>query len=424
MNPLSQRLSVLERLWQEFRRLPDTRLCRWLFAPNEHWFLALFLEKQTGPQAISNDIFITLDTPVQHWQAFFEQALTDLSEQIGHDLPLLADQTITIQWPSEAKGTKQDPVARFVTAVNQLDTRLRAYTDGFLVLCLLPQANAGNIVLDQMITALLMGGLSPTVRVLITDTTGVEQLATLPGRFRKEVHSSPINLQFQKVIHQVAALGSPTAPDVKFRQYHAELTTALSQQNLRDVLYFAQKCQLICQQERWTGLEGGIHLSIAQAYKEQHRYEEALARYLLAVNQMEPLFDTGDVLAGRISLMAWLGAGEVYETMRQRQRAIDGYGLASARAEFLNEWLLAVESHRRLAVAHDLSGRSRLADEHYLRLFALAEHLPPEQHPVARLPEIGKLYWQRQQTPEKRRKADELLTQLLGNRRWMMVIGD
>lgn len=419
MNPLSQRIAVLERLWQEFRRLPDARLCRWLFAPDEHWFLTLFLQKQTGPQAVSNDIFITLDTPVHHWQLFFEQALADLSEQIGPDLRLLTDHNITIRWPSEANGSKQDPLTRFVKAVNQLDARLRAYTDGLLVLCFLPQATAGNIVLDQMVTALLMAGLSPTVRVLLTDTIGAEQLPTLPGRFRKEVYSGPITLQFQKIIHQVAALGSPMAPDVKFRQWHAELTTALSQRNLPDVLYFAQKCQQICQQERWTGLEGSVHLSVAQAYKDHHRYKEALARYTLVVDQMQPLYETGDALAGHISLMGWLGAGEVYETTRQRQRAIEGYGLASERAEHLKEWLLAIECHRRLAVAYDLTGRTRLAEDHYLRLFTLAGNLPPEQHQTARLPEIGRLYWQRQQTPDKRQKADELLTQLLGNRRWI-----
>ncbi|ADB40097.1 hypothetical protein [Spirosoma linguale] len=418
MNPLSQRISVLERLWQEFRRLPDARLCRWLFVPDEHWFLTLFLQKQTGPQAVSNDIFITLDTPVQHWQTFFEQALADLSEQVGHDLLLLADQNIRIQWPPEANGVKQDPITRFISSVNLLDTRLRTYTDGLLVLCLLPQATASNIVLDQMLTALLMGGLSPTVRILITDTVGAEQLATLPGRFRKEVCSNPINLQLQKVIHQVAALGSPMAPDVKFRQWHAELSTALTQRNLPDVLYFARKCELICQQERWAALEGSVHLSVAQAYKDHRRHEDALDRYKRVIDQMEPLYDAGDALAGRISLVAWLGAGEIYETTRQRQRAINEYELASNRAEHLKEWLLAIESHRRLALAYEQHGRSRLSEEHYLRLFTLAEHLPPEQHAVARLPEIGRQYWQRQQTPDKRRKADELLTQLLGNRRW------
>ncbi len=414
-NPLSQRLAVLERLWQEFRRMPNARLCRWLFAPGEDWFLDVFMQDQAGPEAVSNDIFVTLHTPVQHWQTYFEQALDELSDLIGHDVALLAERDLIIHWAPESGKSKDDHLTRFVGFLNRFVKGLRVHTDGVLVLCLLPQAYASTMVLDQMLTALLLGGLSPDVRIMVADTIGEERLATLPGRFGAEVYSHPIDLQLQKVIRQLAALGSPIAPDVKFRQWHAELTAAITQRNLRDVLYFANNCLLICQQEKWTALEGSVHMSVAQAYVDHHQYEEALDRYNRVIDQMEGLFSQGDEAAGRISIMAWLGAGGVYWELRQRQRAIDVYELASQRAESLQEWLLAMESHRRLGVAQTRESRTQLAETHYLRLFKLGEHLPPEQHQVARLSEIGRIYWQQQQTAEKRRKADELLSQLLGS---------
>lgn len=414
-NPLSQRLAILERLWQEFRRMPSARLCRWLFSTEEEWLLPVFLQDQAGPDAISNDIFVIISTPVHHWQTYFEQALDECTERINHDLALLAERDLIIRWPPEPKKSAVDPLARFVSYVNRFARALRTQTDGVLVLCLLPQAYTNPTVLDQMLTALLLGGLSADIRILIADTIEEERLATLPGRFQADVYSTQVDLQLQKVVRQLAALGSPIAPDVKFRQWHAELSTAITQRNLKDVLYFANNCLLICQQEKWSSLAGSVHLSVAYAYTDHHRYEEALARYNQVIDQMEPLFGNGDKAAGQLSIVAWLGAGGVYWELRQRQRAIDFYGLASERAEALEEWLLALESHRRLGVSQTRESQTQLADKHYLRLFELAEHLPPEQHQVAQLAEIGQTYWQQQQTPDRRRKADELLTQLLGS---------
>lgn len=413
-NPLSQRLAILERLWRQFRRLPTARLCRWLFVPGEEWLLDVFLQEQAGPEAVSNDVFIVLRTPVQHWQTYFDHALAELTDLISHDLALLAERDLVVAWPSEPKKAGEDLLSRFVSSVNRLVKGLAVYTDGALVLCLLPQSFVSTTVLDQMLTALLLGGLSPDVRIMITDAIGQEQLATLPGRFQSEIYSTPVDLQLQKVIRQLAAMGSPIAPDVKFRQWQAELTAAIIQRNLRDVQYFAANCLLICQQERWTSLEGSVHLSVAHAFADHRRYEEALARYNQVTDLMEPLFASGDESAGRISIMAWLGSGGIYGELRQRQQAIDCYERAVERAEALQEWLLALESHRRLAVAYAQDSRGRLSETHYLQLFTLAENLPPDQRRMARLSETGQTYWQQQQTPEKRRKADELLTQLLG----------
>lgn len=413
-NPLSQRLAVLERLWLEFRRLSNARLCRWLFAPGEAWFLDTFLQEQAGADAVSNDIFLTLRTPVQHWQTYFEQALDELTSLINHDVALLADRDLAIVWASEPKKAEEDPLARFVGYLNRFMKGLNAHTDGALVLCLLPKSFASPTVLDQMLTALLQANLSPDIRLIVADTIGEEQLATLPGRFGKTVYSHPIDLQLQKITRQLASFGPPTAPDVKFRQWHAELTNAMAQRNLRDVEYFANNCLLICQQENWRSLEASVNLSVAHAYVDHRRYEEALSLYNRVIDQMEILFKQGDETAGRMSIMAWLGAGSVYTELRQRQRAIDCYGLASERAEALQEWLLAIESHRRLAAAYTQESRMRLSETHYLQLFTLAEHLPAEHYQLARLPEIGQLYWQQQQTPEKRQKVTELLNQLLG----------
>ncbi|AKD56062.1 tetratricopeptide repeat protein [Spirosoma radiotolerans] len=413
-NPLSQRLAVLERLWLEFRRLPNARLCRWLFAPGEGWFLDVFLQEQAGPDAISNDIFITLRTPVQHWQTYFDHALDELSSLIDHDTAILSERNLAIVWTAEPKKNEADFLIRFVDYLNRFVKGLGAHTDGALVLCILPQSTASPAVLDQVLTALLLGKLSPDIRIVVADTIGEEQLATLPGRFGPAVYSHTIDLQLQKVTRQVASLGSPTAPDVKFRQWHAELSNAMTQRNLRDVEYFANNCLLICQQEQWPSLEGSVHLSVAHAYVTHRRYEEALARYSRVIDQMEALFSQGDEAAGRMSIMAWLGAGRVYEELRQRQRAIDSYNLASERAETLKEWLLAIESHRRLGLVQAQESRMRLSETHYRQVFALAEHLPPEQHQLARLSDIGQIYWQQQQTPEKRQNVMELLTQLLG----------
>lgn len=413
-NPLSQRLAVMERLWQEFRRLPGARLCRWLFAPGEAWFLDVFLEEQAGAEAVTNDIFVALVTPVHHWQGYFETALAQLAELVSHDTTLLAQRGIITPGDWGRKPTGQAQLPDFVGYVNRFAKALRNHTDGALVLCLLPQSCPNSTVLDQMLTALLQGGLSADVRLMVVDIQGAERLATFANRFKAEVYTTPVDLQLQKVTRQLAALGSPTAPDVKFRQWHAELTNALTQRNLRDVLYFASNCLLICQQERWYCLAGSVHLAVAQAYVDHHRYEEALSRYNSVLDDMEAEFQKGDEAAGRISLMAWLGAGGVYWELRQRPRAIEYYGRAGERAEALQEWLLALETHRRLGWAHNLEGRTRLSETHYQRLFELAGHLPVEQHPMARLPEIGRTYWQQQTTPEKRRQVDERLTPLLG----------
>ena len=413
-NPLSQRLAVMERLWLEFRRLPNARLCRWLFAPGEGWFLDVFLQEQAGPDAISNDIFITLRTPVQHWQTYFVQALDELTSQVDHDLALLAERDLAITWTAEPQKNDADSLVRFVGYLNRFVKELGKYTDGVCVLCLQPQSVETPAVLEQVLTALLLGKLSSDIRFIVADTIGEEQLTTLPGRFGASVYSHAIDLQLQKVIRQVASFGPPTAPDVKFRQWHAELSNAMAQRNLRDVDYFANNCLLICQQEQWPSLEGSVHLSVAHAYVTHRRYEEALARYSRVVDQMEELYSQGDGAAGRMSIMAWLGMGGVYGELRQKQRMIDCYNLASERAEMLEEWLLAIESHRRLAVAHAQENRTRSSETHYRQLFALAEHLPPEQHQAARLSDIGQRYWQQQQTADKRQKVTDLLSQLLG----------
>ncbi|GAB3726434.1 hypothetical protein [Spirosoma lituiforme] len=413
-NPLSQRLAVMERLWLEFRRLPNARLCRWLFAPGEGWFLDVFLQEQAGPDAISNDIFFTLRTPVHHWQTYFELALNELASQIDHDLALLAERDLVRTWTGEPGKREADSVIRFVDYLNRFVKELGKYTDGVCVLCLQPQSTESPAVLEQVLTALLQGRLSPDIRLIVADTIGEEQLTTLPGRFGAVVYSHAIDLQLQKVIRQLASFGSPTAPDVKFRQWHAELSNAMAQRNLRDVEYFANNCLLICQHEQWYSLEGSVHLSVAHAYVNHRRYEDALDRYSRVIDQMERLFSQGDGAAGRLSIIAWLGMGGVYGELRQRQRAMDCYNLASERAETLEEWLLAIESHRRLAVAHAQESRMRLSETHYRQLLTLAEHLPPEQHQAARLSDIGQVYWQQQQTPEKRQNVSERLSQLLG----------
>jgi tetratricopeptide (TPR) repeat protein len=104
----------------------------------------------------------------------------------------------------------------------------------------------------------------------------------------------------------------------------------------------------------------------------------------------------------------------VYETLRQRPRAIDYYQRAGDRAEALQDWLLAIESYRRLSVVHEQTGNTKASEAAYQYLFELAEKLPPEQNGAARLTEIGKRYWQQQTTSAGRHKTDERLSQLLG----------
>lgn len=211
-NPLSQRLAVLERLWLEFRRLPDARLCRWLFAPGEAWFLDVFLQEQAGPDAISNDVFITLRTSVQHWQTYFDHALDELSSQIDHDTALLADRELAIVWTADPKKNEADSLVRFVGYINRFVKGLGVHTDGVLVLCILPSSSASPAVLDQVLTGLLLGKLSSDIRIIVADTIGEEQLATLPGRFGQEVYSHAIDLQLQKVTRQVASLARQQHP--------------------------------------------------------------------------------------------------------------------------------------------------------------------------------------------------------------------
>ncbi len=409
-------MAVLERHWQAFRRRPQLRVCRWVFTPDEQWLLSLFLQEQAGINAVSNDIFVVLRTPLQSWQRYVDQALDELTDGVQHDLVLLDQHGLSVDLADATRPTGQDAVSRFVQYLHQLNRTVRTHTDGALVLCLLPESADDKATLEPVLTALLQRDLPADLRLLVTDTVGAEQLATLCGRFRADCYSSTIDMQLPKIIRQLAALGSPTAPDVKFRQWQAELTAALAQRNLRDVQYFANNCLLICGQQNWPVLAGSVHLSVAYAYVDHRRFEEALTRYGQVIEQMERLCETGDASAGQLSIMAWLGGGGVYETLRQRPRAIDYYQRAGDRAEALQDWLLAIESYRRLSIVHEQSGSTKASEAAYQHLFALAEKLPPEQHGAARLTEIGKRYWNQQTTSAGRHKADERLSQLLGTR--------
>ncbi|GEM_PF-5778447 len=407
-------MAVLERHWQAFRRRPSMRLCRWIFAPDEQWLLSLFLQEQAGINAVSNDVFIAVRTPAQAWQTYFEQALDELTDAVQHDLTLLDQHGLSVDPVDAPTRPGLDAVSRFIHYLHQLNRVIRSYTDGMLVLCLLPESVENEATLEPILTALLQRDLPPDLRLLVTDTTGAEQLATLCGRFRTDCYSSTVDMQLPKVIRQLAALGSPTAPDVKFRQWQAELTAALAQRNLREVQHFANNCLLICGQQNWTTLAGSVQLSVAQAYVDHRRFEEALTRYHQVIEQMERLYADGDVSAGQLSIMAWLGGGGVYDELRQRQRAIDYYQRAADRSETVQGWLLAVESYRRLSVVHAQAGNTKASETAYQRLFDTAEQLPPEQHGAARLTDVGKRYWQQQATAAGRHKADERLTKLLG----------
>ena len=342
-NPITQRLDKMHQLWQRFRAVPETRVCRWLIQPDDKKMVEAFLETTYLESNDAVDFFLPFYTPFTKVEKYAEALITELNEAVAADAEGLSEEGIKLNWPpAPAKESLESPAAQFLYYLQQFALLVPAAE--MLVAVLLPTAI--NKQYGKWLYKFTKLDIPANIRFLVIDAQEEEVLATAAKKASAQIITLPLELDMPNALRQLAAGGNPADPGVKFRKAFLDLSQAAATKNLNEVQRLETAPLLICREQGWVPMEIAVHSLVAAAYIGVNRLPEALQRYEQAYGLAVQTAAAGEGVGLILAVQCRLNLGSVHIARKTYREAAVAYASAAEHAQDAGDNFQVMEAKR------------------------------------------------------------------------------
>jgi tetratricopeptide (TPR) repeat protein len=386
-NAITQRLHKIAQLWQDFRSVPEARVCRWLIQADEKKMVDAFLETTYLESNPVTDFFLPFYTAFTHPESYSMQLVKELGQAVAADKETLGAEGLPVSWAAEQPEEGQALKPAYFLRQLQLFAEQAPAAD-LLVAVLLPVA--ANPKFSKWINGIVKSGIPSNLRLLIVEQVGEELLATAAGKFPDQVLDAELRLDMPDAMRQLAAAGNPADPGVQFRKAFLELSQAAATRKLSEIKRLEISPLAIARQQGWAPLEIAVHSLVASAYIGLNRLPEALQRYEQGYNLSQKVPLAGQRLGLTLAVQCLFNKGSVLIARKAFPEAATTFAQAAAHALEVSDHFQIMEAKR--MQGHCLEKCSKWEEAFRVEQEALvsAERLEQQVRLNSTLPYLGR----------------------------------
>jgi hypothetical protein len=361
-NPITQRIDAMVHLWERFREQPEARVCRWVIAPDEKQMVDAFLETSYLEQNPLPDLFLPFYTPFTDSADYARGLMEELRANLENDQKALEEAGIQISWrPAQQKEEEEADAAWFLRNLNRLAEQYPLPEEGYLVAVLLPPV--AEKPYGKWLLKAVRAGIPARLRLLVLDQASAETLAVFAAKSPLQVHSTTLDLDMPTAMRQLASVGNPADPGVKFRKAFLNLAQAASAKDLAAVQRLEVLPLAIAREQGWAPMEIAVHGLVASAYIGLNQLPEAVGRYDLGLQLAQKAYATGDKSALTLAVQALSCKGSVHLSQKAYEDAANAFAAAAPLAQEAGDFFQVMEAKRMHGYCLEKSGELAAAFE-------------------------------------------------------------
>lgn len=355
-NPVQIRIDDLVERWNLLREPESVRLIRILHRKDEEDMVSTFLTYLLSEDAPNPDIPILFDRHFDKPLSFTKYMLMQLHGLIGiwnHAKNPDGSFNESIDWePDFSYRADECEAALFVRNFNAFADFLEL-PDGVFLLAIFQISYDDPRSFEKWVKAALEAGISPKVRLLITDRTDQRYFDRLISADDQRVKDLVPDLNVDQMMSQVAAMGDPTDPVIQYRKALVALMEAVTKRKSKAVGQHAREALRIANEQAkseplWFGQVLVVHSLLCNDQIGYKNWKKAISHATDGVEQMQ-LAEAKikeSYIARKFIAQALMTRGAVYTADKQWDSAHLDFSAAAALYVETHDFILAVEAHR------------------------------------------------------------------------------
>lgn len=398
-------MDLLVEKWEVVAAKPGINIIRIHAQQNEKEMIDAFYGYLLGIDTPNRDIPVIFES-IYHDNLQYTKALLDeLKEMI--DIWNIANkdelniETKNLDWtPDYHLKTNGNPAHLFVENLNSLATHLNLDKNVFLVAIL----KVSFIQPQQFCRWLewaLQASMNEKCKILIDDSVAHPFYEKLAIKYPDNIATLRPNLDMDKAMQQVAAMGNPNDAAVQYRQAFIKMMQAVEKRSENETLKHAQTCIDIAEKNLsknsyWIGQIIAVYAALANDQVGYRNFKKAISyasKGVDAAEQSQQLI-SDEFIQRKFRAQAVMMRASLYSADKNWQKAIEDFSIAAEHYAYTNDIILAMEAYRMSGYANNKNGNNDAACKALAEGLYFAKQIPAHITKFTTFPGITELLLQ------------------------------
>jgi hypothetical protein len=386
-NPIQQRIDKLGEKWNVVKENKKLRLVRLLYEDNEEEMIDCFYNYMLG-----------VNTPIEDIPIKFESSITD-SKTYSQDLLLELEEIVNIWNRAEKSKDIEDIEIKFVPDYTYEKDKNRALhfihnfsnlinsfelDDDQYGVIILTDTYSNPSKLKKWLNDALKVMHNDKVKILIAEKNTAGQNFDSFGDYDPIVTTIVCNLEMDKAISQVAAMGNPRDPATSFRVEFMKMFQSIEKRKKAETEKYGDNCIAIALKNAekdpyWLTQIVTVYTALSNDQIGYKDFKKAISFANLAVAAAQKTVgQVDDEISLRLIGQTSLYRGSLFCQIKDWFKAVEDFVQAKEHYKKCNDVVMGIESCRMASFASEKSGISKQEKEYLAEGFVIAENASVE----------------------------------------------
>lgn len=421
-NPIAELIHQIQKKWtDEVSPHPELKLVRWLIKPEWARLFEGFLKLESTEHGSLPEVVIAMLTPFESEGTYAQQLIKDWAEGYENDKKTtarLADRKPAREWSPNFflhPSVAADDNERFFKLLASFEEEM-VEKNRRLVVALYPRSIHHMEGFARWLAAILKTDLSNRLTFMVFDHIGefyFDKIFEKDPGVTKTLH---LNLDLDGAVRQIAKMGNPASPEVKFRECILEMGDALQKNSTSRLHQWGEKALSVTQQSGLKSLYASAHIVYGGMLFTLKDYRKIDGLLTNGLNIAKQGLKTGDAACRPLLIQFYGYTAASKQLQKKNTEAIEAYekgGDAATEAGLPGMALMPYQQ------AYTLSrkGLPHRYEELLKKAYATGRRLSPEEQGSGAFAAVAADYLQWQKTKQlwdEAAQTDEELKALLG----------
>jgi len=365
-------MDALVEKWEAVASQPGANIIRIHAQENEKDMVDAFYTYMLGVDTDNHDVPVIFES-IYHADEQYTKAILDELTELIHiwntsNKDALSIKTEAINWQVNYKSKPgTHPAALFVDNMNSLAAYLNMADNTFLM-AVLKVSFVQPYQFCRWLEEALKAGMSEKFKIVIDDSVNHSFYDSLAGKYPQNILTLRPQLDMDKAMQQVAAMGNPNDPAVQYRQAFIKMMQAIEQRKENDAEKHGNICLAIAQKNLeknsyWIGQVIAVYAALANDQVGYRNFKKAIAFATKAVDAAEQSqhLIPDEFVRRKFKGQAIMVRASLYAADKNWLKAVTDFNAAAEDYISTNDVILAMEAYRMTGFCYDKAGNNDAA---------------------------------------------------------------
>jgi tetratricopeptide (TPR) repeat protein len=380
---------LLTEKWEAVIKDPVVSIVRINAKDNEKEMVDTFYTYLLGVDTDNHDIPIIFNSVYHEDNQYSEALFTELEEMIelwnDSDKSSQNVEIDQLEWKPDYKRTKSgNPAFVFIENINSLARFLKLPEGVYLVPIL--RVSVLNIKgITRWLNLLLKAGVDPKVKLMIDDTFSHPHFQAFAENNSDTVVTLVPDLDMDKAMQQLAAMGNPNDPGVQFRKAFTAMMQAIEQRKEKEAGKTGAECIQIAQSNLaknpyWIGQVIAVNAALANDQVGYRNFKKAIEFSTRGVEASEKAKEIipDEYIYRKFMGQAVMLRASLYAASKEWMKAVEDFTTAANHYVYTNDMVLGMEAYRMAGYSYDKAGNRDAACNILTEALAISGTISPD----------------------------------------------